>query len=131
MHLELYFHSFLTLDLIHLFSWIAVQYKIINIKIFFIYLLIYVLNTAPWHDRNNRRNFFEEYARENFFDPLIPENWYLQPTSKIMAKEVIILLLFCFILLYFYLLILLNIGGECSCVVSQTISVYCSIRIIS
>eukprot|EP00026_Physarum_polycephalum_P001387 Phypoly_transcript_01388.p1 GENE.Phypoly_transcript_01388~~Phypoly_transcript_01388.p1 ORF type:complete len:627 (+),score=98.80 Phypoly_transcript_01388:211-1881(+) len=36
-----------------------------------------------WHNEGNRRKFFEDYAKENGFDPLIPENWYSQKLSAI------------------------------------------------
>eukprot|EP00026_Physarum_polycephalum_P003234 Phypoly_transcript_03244.p1 GENE.Phypoly_transcript_03244~~Phypoly_transcript_03244.p1 ORF type:complete len:742 (+),score=88.29 Phypoly_transcript_03244:221-2446(+) len=36
-------------------------------------------------DVNNRRQFFERYAKENDFDPLVPENWYYQSRDKILA----------------------------------------------
>lgn len=35
-----------------------------------------------------RKKFFESYAQDNGFDPLIAENWYLQPRPKIMAYKV-------------------------------------------
>jgi hypothetical protein len=41
-----------------------------------------------WHKMKNRRRFFEEYAKENGFDPLNPKNWYSQPRKKIEAKKV-------------------------------------------
>ena len=31
-----------------------------------------------WH---NRREYFVAYAEENNFDPLVPDNWYLQLES--------------------------------------------------
>jgi hypothetical protein len=42
-------------------------------------------NTSPWIDPKNRRKFFEDYARQKNFDPLVPENW-LSETSKGMMK---------------------------------------------
>jgi len=36
-----------------------------------------------WGDVRSRRKFFKEYAKKNGFDPLVPENWYLQSSSKI------------------------------------------------
>lgn len=30
---------------------------------------------SPWSHLENRRTFFEEFAKENKFDPLTPENW--------------------------------------------------------
>eukprot|EP00026_Physarum_polycephalum_P005007 Phypoly_transcript_05033.p1 GENE.Phypoly_transcript_05033~~Phypoly_transcript_05033.p1 ORF type:complete len:665 (+),score=73.56 Phypoly_transcript_05033:296-1996(+) len=38
---------------------------------------------SPWAEESNRRKFLEEYARENGFDPFIPENWYSQPLSQL------------------------------------------------
>lgn len=29
-----------------------------------------------WKDMNNQREFFDSFAAERNFDPLIPENWY-------------------------------------------------------
>eukprot|EP00026_Physarum_polycephalum_P009772 Phypoly_transcript_09908.p1 GENE.Phypoly_transcript_09908~~Phypoly_transcript_09908.p1 ORF type:complete len:313 (+),score=46.93 Phypoly_transcript_09908:110-1048(+) len=29
-----------------------------------------------WESPKNRKQFFDEFARENNFDPLLPENWY-------------------------------------------------------
>jgi hypothetical protein len=34
------------------------------------------MNTVIWQESKNRRNFFENYALENGFDPLIAANWY-------------------------------------------------------
>lgn len=36
----------------------------------------------------NRRGFFEKYARDNHFDPYSPENWYHQPFSRILTMKV-------------------------------------------
>lgn len=36
----------------------------------------------------NQRKFFENYAKQNKFDPLIAENWYSQPRRKIMVMKV-------------------------------------------
>ena len=38
--------------------------------------------------KQDKIQFFENYAKENHFDPLQPEHWYLQPTAKIMAFKV-------------------------------------------
>ena len=43
---------------------------------------------AQWHEEKFRRKFFENYAKENGFDPLIAENWAHQPRQKILAKRV-------------------------------------------
>eukprot|EP00026_Physarum_polycephalum_P001627 Phypoly_transcript_01629.p1 GENE.Phypoly_transcript_01629~~Phypoly_transcript_01629.p1 ORF type:complete len:1030 (-),score=139.53 Phypoly_transcript_01629:75-3164(-) len=42
---------------------------------------------SAWHEIANRRKFFENYARENKFDPLNPNNWYAQPKQKFMAVQ--------------------------------------------
>lgn len=41
-----------------------------------------------WDQLENRRKFFENYAEDNHFDPLIAENWYSQPIYQIMAVRV-------------------------------------------
>lgn len=41
-----------------------------------------------WDTAEQRRQFFVEYAVQNEFDPLIAENWYTQPLSKIMSTKV-------------------------------------------
>eukprot|EP00026_Physarum_polycephalum_P000178 Phypoly_transcript_00178.p1 GENE.Phypoly_transcript_00178~~Phypoly_transcript_00178.p1 ORF type:complete len:1068 (-),score=137.60 Phypoly_transcript_00178:3031-5769(-) len=42
--------------------------------------------TSSWHEPKNRRQFFEDYAKKNGFDPLHPENWYLQSQDDILAE---------------------------------------------
>lgn len=29
-----------------------------------------------WANKENRRLFFEKYAKDKGFDPLVPQNWY-------------------------------------------------------
>lgn len=36
----------------------------------------------------NRIAFFVEYAKKYGFDPANPENWYSQPSSRILAMKV-------------------------------------------
>lgn len=36
----------------------------------------------------NRKKFFENFAKKKGFDPLEPENWYSQPLSNFMAEKV-------------------------------------------
>eukprot|EP00026_Physarum_polycephalum_P001037 Phypoly_transcript_01038.p1 GENE.Phypoly_transcript_01038~~Phypoly_transcript_01038.p1 ORF type:complete len:1240 (+),score=185.34 Phypoly_transcript_01038:28-3720(+) len=43
--------------------------------------------SSPWSNPDNRRNFFERYASENNFDPLVPLNWYLQSKRNILAAK--------------------------------------------
>eukprot|EP00026_Physarum_polycephalum_P000822 Phypoly_transcript_00823.p1 GENE.Phypoly_transcript_00823~~Phypoly_transcript_00823.p1 ORF type:complete len:527 (-),score=83.80 Phypoly_transcript_00823:937-2517(-) len=39
------------------------------------------------HAVGTLRKFFEQYARDNGFDPLVPENWYQQATSRILNTK--------------------------------------------
>eukprot|EP00026_Physarum_polycephalum_P003600 Phypoly_transcript_03613.p1 GENE.Phypoly_transcript_03613~~Phypoly_transcript_03613.p1 ORF type:complete len:792 (+),score=79.66 Phypoly_transcript_03613:110-2377(+) len=45
------------------------------------------LQFSAWRNVQDRRNFFEEFAKENNFDALVPQLWYAQTTEKIMAKK--------------------------------------------
>eukprot|EP00026_Physarum_polycephalum_P000948 Phypoly_transcript_00949.p1 GENE.Phypoly_transcript_00949~~Phypoly_transcript_00949.p1 ORF type:complete len:1118 (+),score=84.56 Phypoly_transcript_00949:49-3402(+) len=40
-----------------------------------------------WDDEEKRRRFFENYARANDFDPLVPDHWYAQPKDKMMSYK--------------------------------------------
>ena len=42
-----------------------------------------------WNDPIRRRKYFENYARANDFDPLVPDNWYSQSKDKIVGMKVI------------------------------------------
>ena len=55
-----------------------------------------------WGDLGNQRKFFENYAETKGFDPLVPENWYLQSTEGISDVKVYccLLLLLCFFCLF-------------------------------
>jgi hypothetical protein len=44
-----------------------------------------------WQDDYKRRQFFEKYAKDNNFDPLNREEWYMQSRGKIATVEVWIL----------------------------------------
>jgi hypothetical protein len=39
-------------------------------------------------DFNNRKKFFNTFADETGFDPLIPTNWYLLPRESFMKTKV-------------------------------------------
>jgi hypothetical protein len=43
---------------------------------------------SNWEDVRNRKLFFEKYAEENGFDPLVPQNWYKVKKDKFMAARV-------------------------------------------
>jgi hypothetical protein len=55
-----------------------------------------------------RRKFFEKYAKDQGFDPLIPENWYSQTYENIVAVTVSLKQTFTiYILIYINLVMLL------------------------
>jgi hypothetical protein len=41
-----------------------------------------------WDNVENRRKFFEKYAKDRGFDPLNPENWYLQTSQSVRFTKV-------------------------------------------
>jgi hypothetical protein len=43
-------------------------------------------------DVTKHKLFFENYAKDNGFDPLVHENWYFQPAKNILAIKVLITL---------------------------------------
>jgi hypothetical protein len=55
-----------------------------------------------WKLAENRRRFFENFAKTNGFDPLIAEAWYSQPSEKILSAKVhVFLSLFLFYISFF------------------------------
>ena len=47
--------------------------------------------TAPWHEMDTRKKFFEAYAAEQGFDPLVPNYWYEQRLDRILVVKVSLL----------------------------------------
>lgn len=43
------------------------------------------------NNTDKRRRFFERYAKKYKFDPLNPNNWYLQSRNKIEVCKVFII----------------------------------------
>lgn len=41
-----------------------------------------------WSEPKNRKRFFDEFARDSNFDPLVPENWYSVTTNEIEQRKV-------------------------------------------
>ena len=41
-----------------------------------------------WNNLETRRAYFEKYAKQNGFDPLNSDNWYLQPKIKVVTVKV-------------------------------------------
>jgi len=37
-----------------------------------------------WNDTRNRKKFFDHFAKEQGFDPLVPDNWYLVNRSAVL-----------------------------------------------
>ena len=64
-----------------------IKYKFWPCKIFFFFSRLFTYTTA-WSDPQSRRRFFEDYAKENKFDPLIPSNWYSNDRKKILSTKV-------------------------------------------
>jgi hypothetical protein len=42
-----------------------------------------------WNVQDNRRNYFNDYARKIGFDPLIPTNWYSVSAHSILSEKVL------------------------------------------
>lgn len=42
---------------------------------------------VSWYSSTKAKEFFEKYAKEHFFDPLSPANWYMQ-SEDILAFTV-------------------------------------------
>ena len=53
------------------------------------FLSLNYLIQAPWYYTENRKNFFLNYAKENGFDALVAENWYLQSRTRIKSQKVL------------------------------------------
>ena len=41
-----------------------------------------------WETKENRNNFFNDFARDNHFEPLIATNWYQISKTKLLQKKV-------------------------------------------
>jgi len=39
-----------------------------------------------WREKQHRRDFFNEFAKEKGFDPSVPENWYSVTAAQISKK---------------------------------------------
>lgn len=59
--------------------------KTISIIIWFLCLFF---NKESWTKNEVGRNFFENYAKANGFDPLKSEDWYSQSKAKIKSQKV-------------------------------------------
>lgn len=92
--MPLYFLFFLKL----VFQNQNLKYKVhFNISFFLLFLFLLLLEcsilfiiilTDNWREPSARKLFFEKYAKGKGFDPLHPENWYMQTYDNIIAEKV-------------------------------------------
>lgn len=67
----------------------AIYKRIYNVILI---LILILLTDQRWGKIENRRKFFEDYAKEKGFDPLVPHNWYRLPRSDIADIKVLIII---------------------------------------
>lgn len=93
---------FLKLDLI------VVGFKIIVCRlIHYIILLFWLIKwIVLWRNKENRRQFFLDFANEHQFNPFVSDNWHSQPVELISSRKVVSFLLFNF--LVFLILLYVN-----------------------
>ena len=58
------------------------------------FLSCFISALQRWQDTGKRREFFEEFAAENDFDPLVAGNWYKVYPDAIQDREVFFLFFF-------------------------------------
>lgn len=63
--------------------------------------LIFYYCKDLWRDPAKRKKFFENYAKENGFDSMNPDEWYKQNRAAIMASKVIIIYYYFFEINYY------------------------------
>ena len=58
--------------------------------IIFLSCLVFLILSEEgyWAESANRRSYFDTFAKENSFDALIPENWYLVTREKLSTQKV-------------------------------------------
>jgi len=55
----------------------------------------------PWKEPENIRAFFDDFAREEGFDPLDPEAWHSVQPSKVAVLQVLVVGVLCSGVLWF------------------------------
>ena len=50
----------------------------------------YCEECTQWRVTENRRAFFENFAKKKNFDPLIPSNWYLVSYDEVVSEKVVL-----------------------------------------
>lgn len=86
-------------------------------KSIFLFLSLYLSLTKnlevrlldTWNDPKARRQFFENFAKDNHFDPIVPENWHHQFLKIRIAKVYISLIYYSLYNLYNYTFIIIYI----------------------
>ena len=59
-----------------------------NVLVIFSFYLIQVSDAQAWDNIENRRRFFESYAKENGFDSNSAKAWMLQAKKKVLEVKV-------------------------------------------
>ena len=77
--------------------------------LYFILSPFLMLFLVLWQDKQNRRRFFEKYAKENGFDPLVANDWSLISKKHLMATKVHTCLSFLFSFFLIYLLFIFKL----------------------
>lgn len=57
-------------------------------------LIVFVIMLDLWHSAEKRRNFFEKYAKDENFDPLVAENWHSRSLQSLMLTKVLIIVIY-------------------------------------
>ena len=63
-------------------------FLITNVSVLFSFYLIQVSDAQAWDNIENRRRFFESYAKENEFDSNSAKAWMLQAKKKVLEVKV-------------------------------------------
>lgn len=82
--------------------------RMLTIAVVFIGMLTHAIEREFWSHKENRKEFFDRFARKRGFDPRVPENWYSVELESISKERVFILL--CLIMIIIIIIIkILNI----------------------
>jgi len=46
-----------------------------------------VLSHGHWAEEDNRKQFFDQFAKDNEFDPLVASNWYTVTTAMVIPRK--------------------------------------------
>ena len=60
---------------------------------YFVLFLTCSFAVSQWRVTENRRAFFENFAKKRNFDPLIPSNWYLVSYDEVVSEKVVLVTL--------------------------------------